>query len=211
MSNRVKLFVIVAALIAYGLLMRSCGINSVIKNTRTDTVVTVTQGDTVYIPEIVGVTNTITKTKFITQYDTLWAAGEIVTVTEVVDTAKLLADYYASRFYSDTQKLARGKVIISDTVNQNRIVGRRLQSFGTDTTITKTIVLRPPRKIVGFFTASAMGNFKNPIAGAGVGFGLKLPNDMTYQAEWKAMYGQRPMGEVRVMLPIRFKILPKMN
>jgi hypothetical protein len=211
MSNRVKFFLAGAIIAAIFLFGRSCGIQSVIKNTTTDTVITFTQGDTVYVPEFIGVANTIHQTKYITKYDTLWAAGEIVTVTELVDTARILQDYYASRFYSDTQNLARGKVIISDTVNQNRIVGRRLQSFGTDTTITKTIVLRPPRKMVGYFTMSAMGNFKKPIAGAGVGFGLKLPNDQTYQVEWKAVYGQRPMGEARVMFPIRFKILPKMD
>lgn len=211
MSNRVKFFLAGAIIAAIFLFGRSCGIQSVIKTAGTDTVVTVTKGDTVYVPELIGVTNTIHQTKYIAKYDTLWAAGEIVTVKEVVDTGKILQDYYVSRFYSDTQKLARGKVIIQDTVNQNRIISRRLQSFGTDTTITKTIVLRPPRKIVAYLTGSVMGNFKNPISGTGMGFGLKLPNDMTYQGEVKLVNGFRPMGEIRVMFPIRFNnpLVPK--
>jgi len=201
-NNRLKFFLAGAAIAAIFLFGRSCGIKSVIKNTTTDTVVTFTKGDTVYIPEFVGVTNTIHETK----YDTLYGAGEIITKT---DTIEIVNDYLSSRFYSDTQKLKRGSIIIHDTVTQNRIISRRLQSFGTDTTITKTIVLRPPRNLVGYFTMSAMGNFRTPFGGIGIGVAVKTPNDKVYQVEWKYMNNRRPMGEVRVMLPIKFRLLPK--
>jgi hypothetical protein len=199
-NDKILLTLAIIAAICLFLLGRCNGIKSVTKQTITDTVVTVLKGDTVYVPEFVGVTNTIKEIKYITNYDTLWPAPEVFVK---IDTVKVLGDYFLTRTYSDTQTIPRGKIIITDEITKNRIASRRLQSFITDSFITKTVVLKPPRKMVGYFTMSAMGNLKNPGYGVGIGFGLKMPKDMIYQVEYKAVQGERPMVEGRVMLPIR--------
>lgn len=142
-----------------------------------DTVVTYVKGDTVYVPEIIGVTNTIYKDKWYTVHDTL---ETFETIIKPADTAKILKDYYATRFYSDTQKLVRGNVIISDSVTRNRITSRRLQSFGTDTTITNTITLTAPKRIILFFGVNAIGSLKDPFHMAGVDLTLKGKNDRMF-------------------------------
>lgn len=199
--NWYKIGIFAAIIAAMFLLGRSCGIKSVLKNEGVDTTVRKDSVVIAYIPIPIAIRYDSISYKHTTEYVTLYGAPEII--IEPVDTANILKDYYASRFYSDTQRLKRGLAIITDTVNRNRITGRRLTITGTDTTITRTIVLKPPRRIVGYLTGSIMGNFKNPISGAGIGFGVKMPNDMTYQMEYKVVNGYRPMIEGRVMFPIR--------
>lgn len=186
-----------AALFLWG---RSCGIGSVLKQTHIDTVVKFVKGDIVYTPEFVGVSNTIYEPKIVTVHDTL---ETFETRVDTVLAVQLYPDYMDVKFYSDTQRLARGTVIIQDTVTQNRIQRRRLQTFGTDTTITKTVVLKPPRNMVGYFTTSLLGNNFNPLDGIGGGFALKTKNDMIYGAEAKFIRGKRVLYEARLSLPIR--------
>lgn len=203
-SQKISAVVYVGAVVALMFWARSCGIKSVMKATGSDTVVI---RDTVkipeYVPEIIGVTNTIyVKGKPYAVHDTL---NTLEVRIDPADTAAILADYNATRLYSDTQRLNRGTVIIDDAVSRNRITGRKLTVTGTDTTITNTITLKQPKRFVGYFTASVAGNLQTPLAGAGGGFALKLPNELIFGAEWKLLRNNRPMGELRLMLPIRLK------
>lgn len=113
----------------------------------------------------------------------------------------LVKDYISKKYYS----LDTFGVKVEDTVSQNRIIGRGLTITRTDTIITNTIVLTPPRHIVGYFTLSAAGNKQDPLSGAGAGFSLKLPNETIFGIEAKTVMGNRPMAEFRISLPIRFK------
>ena len=66
------------------------------------------------------------------------------TITEHVDTAKILADYFAKRFYSDTIKIdSLGYIAIQDTINKNKITSRQhtknYRIPKITTTIEKTI------------------------------------------------------------------------
>lgn len=197
--NYWKLGVIAAIMVALFLLGRSCGIRSVIKTTGSDTIVrhdTVVREyrvsadtiiySTVYRPVI------IRDTSF--QYDVL---------IEPVDTAGILADYYAARFYSDTQALTRGVIVISDSVTQNRIIARRLTASGTDTTITRTITLTPPRRLVGYLDLTGMGGRHD--FGAGIGFSLKLPSDRSYGVGVSYLWNGKMMYYGRASIPIRLK------
>lgn len=204
-KNKIVWVVIAAGLIGLFLLGRSCGIKSVTKNTGRDTV-TVTHADTVPgTPKLVGIRYDSLIYRYRDTgsrwYDTLWGVAEVI--INPVDTAALLADYYASRFYKDSQTIKGATVVINDTVSRNRITGRQIILNRTDTTITNTITLRPPKRIVGYFTTSVAGSFSQPFGSAGVGLGLKMPSDHVIQAEWKYMQTGKPMGEVRVMWPIR--------
>jgi hypothetical protein len=136
-------------------------------------------------------------------WDTLWGVPEVI--IEPVDTAAILKRFNSIAYYKDVRDTGRASITILDTVTQNRIQGRSVKVVFSDTAKVTTIVKTLPRKIVAYLTGSVMGNFKNPLFGTGMGFGLKLPNDMTYQGEVKLVNGSRPMGEIRVMFPIRIK------
>lgn len=202
--NKWKWGAIAAVIIAMFFLGRCNGIRSVIKNTGRDTVIHKDSIRIAYIPVPVSVRydSLIYTPGKAGTLDTIWAPPEVI--IDPVDTAAILKDYYAARIYSDTQRLTRGQVVIDDTVSRNRITGRGLKVTGTDTTITVTTVLKPPRRMVGYFTLSAMGNPKQPLGGAGAGFALKLPSERVYQVEYKIIQGNRPAFEARVFFPIRF-------
>lgn len=168
-----------------------------------DTVITQSKTDTVYEPEFVGVANTVYVPKIL--HDTLEIDGEPVTntVIEHVDTSAILSRYYQKVFYSDTQRLSRGTVIISDSVYTNRIISRRLQTSNTDTTINNTITLSQPKKLILYFNAESLGNLQQPFYGAGIGLGLKGKNDVIFDAKYWLFRGQKPMYSGGVSLPIR--------
>ena len=79
----------------------------------------------------------------------VYIPGEIIyipgpTITEHVDTAKILADYFAKRVYSDTIKMdSLGYIAIQDTVNKNKLIARQhtknYRIPKVTTTIEKTI------------------------------------------------------------------------
>lgn len=207
-SQKITLFVGIAAAVALFLMGRCNGIQSVTKRTGIDTTISHDSAVIAWIPIPIIVKHDTTiyrdKIRYLEKWDTLWGLGPEVVKNEIPQSIQDdLKDYYATRFYSDTQILKRGKAIINDTVYRNRIAGRQLQLFGTDTTINKVTVLRPPKRAIGYFTLSAMGNPSQPLMGAGTGFGLKLPNDMIYQGEVKLVMGHRPVFEGRVMFPIK--------
>jgi hypothetical protein len=134
-----------------------------------DTVLIIEKHDSTYRPQIVNITNPVTYKPYLVT-DTLWGS-------EPTDTAAILAKYYQKVFYSDTQKLSRGKIIISDTVSRNRIESRRLQTFNTDTTITNTITLTQPKRLVVYIGGSVIGNQQHPLYLAGPDLSIKWRDD----------------------------------
>ena len=72
--------------------------------------VTVTKETKVYVPKI----------KYVTKV-------RIDSFPIPIDTAAILADYYAEKYYDDEQELDSLYLIISDTVTQNSIVGRQIR------------------------------------------------------------------------------------
>lgn len=61
----------------------------------------------------------VPKVKYVTKID-------IDTFSTPIDTATILADYYAVRTYEDTQVLDSLDLTITDTVSQNQILGRKI-------------------------------------------------------------------------------------
>ena len=162
------------------LFIRSCNLGCGLRRpSRSDTIsikrdtVWIHEGrDTIYQPIPLMVTNTIYKPLYKT--DTI----EITNV-DPTDTAAILARFYQMVYYSDTQVNKYGKIIIQDSITQNRIKNRR---FITDMNIpeaTNTITIRDKR-VVGYFGASMIGSPITPLYAAGVDFSLKLRNDRIY-------------------------------
>lgn len=74
-----------------------------------------------------------------------------VEVPATVDTAKILANYFAKNIYIDTLKLrdSLGHVIVEDTISQNTIFGRRYTANVRKQVITNTVTISaPPLKAV---------------------------------------------------------------
>lgn len=92
-----------------------------------------------------------------------------------VDTAAILAAYFAKVYYSDTAKVKWGSVFIRDTLTQNRIVGRSVMTDFHIPTITNTVTrTEPPRGML----------FLGPDIGFGVGVSAawKTKSDHLYSA-----------------------------
>ena len=96
--------------------------------------VTIEKEYPVYVPKI----------KYVTKVD-------IDTFSTPIDTAAILADYYAIRTYEDTQVLDSLDLTITDTVSQNQIVGRKIAYNFTypRKTIKETIYLNQRELYVG--------------------------------------------------------------
>lgn len=209
MKWRERLFWIALAVIIF-LFLRSCGQGCGIfkrtsNNTDTisvkiDTVFVKVKADTQYVPEIIGVTNTIHVTKYL--HDTL---TEFEVRIDPTDTAAILQRFYQKVFYSDTQNVKTyGSIIIQDSVTQNRITSRRLQTNLSIPEVTKTITLRD-RRTIGYIGFSAMGDPDNIIYALGADFSLKLKNDKIFSIGANYTRNDVLYYEAAFKLPIRLK------
>jgi hypothetical protein len=136
---------LIVVLIVVIFLMRSCSG----KDTPTepqiirDTIieyVTIEKTYPVYVPKV----------KYVTKVD-------IDTFSTPIDTATILADYYAIKTYEDKQVLDSLNLVITDTISQNQIKSRKISYTFTypQTTIRETIILNK-REL--YFGIGATGN-----------------------------------------------------
>lgn len=193
---------IAAVLITLFLLGRSCGIKSVVKRTGSDTVVVVSRDAVAMQPVVVRVSDSFYvagKPYPVIRY----VEGAPVVIIEPVDTSAILADYYRTALYDTTIALKRGTARLQDTVTRNRIAGRSIQITGTDTTITRTITLTPPRRLVGYLDLAVMGGRHD--LGASAGFSLKLPSDRVYGVGVSYLWNGKLVYYGRASIPIRLK------
>lgn len=143
---------------------------------RRDTVWVHEGRDTVYQPQIITVTDTRTNTVYrpVTHTDTLWATEVLPT-----DTAAIIARFYQKAFYSDTQRVKYGKVIINDSVHQNRITYRNFVADLNVPEVTNTITVAQKRNVV-YLDFAGMGTISSPLYALGGGLTLKNKQDKLY-------------------------------
>jgi hypothetical protein len=129
---------LIAVLVIIILIQRSCSgpvepIERIIRDTIIE-YVTIEKEYPVYVPQV----------KYVTKVD-------IDTFSTPIDTAAILADYYAIRTYEDTQVLDSLDLTITDTVSQNQILGRKIAYNFTypRKTIKETIYINPREFYVG--------------------------------------------------------------
>lgn len=165
-----------------------------------DTVFVEVKGDTVYVPELIGVSNTI--------YQTRWKTDTLETFEvriDPADTAAILARCNQTAFYSDTRWVgAYGLVTINDTISQNRIVSRGFSHDLKIPEVTKTITVRD-RRTVGYIGVSAMGNEGQPLHSLGLDFSLKLKSDYIIGVGAKFTKSGQMYYEAQFKTPIRLK------
>lgn len=177
---------IITVLVAVILLMRNCSgpITPTEPRIERDTVVeyvTIEKEVPVYKPQI----RTVIKTR-------------IDTFTTPIDTAAILADYYAVKTYEDTQVLDSLDITITDTVSQNQILGRKIAYNFTypRSTITEKIYLNQRELYYGIgLGGGAENNYfggellfrnkKNQAYGLGVGINSKFQPAVIGRIYWK--------------------------
>lgn len=136
-----------------------------------------------------------TKPIVITKYDTIveiknivkYKRGEsipfvvldtIVKIDEVHDTIRIMSDYNRVYAYYDTLKLDSAQyVYVSDTISQNKILGRGYGGHFVDKTIRiETTKIMPPKFAVYW---GVLGDYREFDKKVGFGFGLafKMPKN----------------------------------
>lgn len=183
-NSHVKYILIITILLLVIIWMRKCGPGRTIKMvTKTDTV-RVTFRDTVYKTKQIPYTIVYRDTLLRFIDDTLY-------IVEPVDTAQILTDYFARRYYIDTSQVKGGLVIIYDTVSENRIMGRSLYFTGKETIVTNTITgykEYPNRlRLLGGF--QVFGNKTNPLAGIGGSILLQTRDYKSFTAGVSFIHG----------------------
>lgn len=167
------------------------------QNTRIDTVIRKVEiSKPVYIPRI----DTIYRPKLTYKFDTLYLA-----LLEGVDTAAILKDYFSTVVYKDTQNIDYGKIFITDTVSQNRIMARKLSTNLNIPTITKTTVLsQPKRNILSIVVAGQYyTGFSNVAIGGG--FQYKLRSDAGFGGQVLFDPAGNKIYQLQLIYPIKLK------
>lgn len=205
--NKERIFWI-AAIVLILIFLRTCG-NSIFKPkptviTKTDTITKyiVSVTDTQYIPEIVGVTNTIYDTTIV--HDTL---TNFEVRIDPADTAAILQRYFQVVNYSDTQKVDYGSVIIQDAVTENRIKNRRLITSLTIPEKTITIT-KEVKRTIGYLGFSGMGSAADPFYSVGADLSLKFKSDKIFGVGVQYDKNGVLYYQGRFALPIRLKKAP---
>lgn len=203
-DNRIVFGVSVLAVAAVFLWGRSCGVKSVItKAGRVDT--TYLKPDTIR--------TTVTK-EVLKPYAVLVKGqdGKIVHDTTFIekplpeDTLGAYLDYFRTYAYSYQERLRYGLLTVDDTISQNMILGRSV-TFLADSipVVTKTVLIQQPKKLVLYIGASAFGNPKDLLYGAGIDFSLKGLNDKQYGVGITYTKGNNLYYGINYRIPIRLK------
>lgn len=162
-----------------------------------DTIWLSQKSDTVYIPEIIGVTNTIRETNWV--HDTLETFEVRI---DPADTAAILKRYYQKVAYSDTQNIQYGNIVINDTVTQNRIVSRGLELNQSLPLVKEITILLKERNQI-WIGANAMTDLGKLYIGSELM--LKTKSNIAYSGG--VMIGQdgKPLytGGVKVLIRLR--------
>lgn len=112
--------------------------------------------------------------RILNKTDTLFRENFVVSF---VDTLAILADYFATRFYSDTNYTKYGPIVIQDSITQNRIKFRRmLTNFNLPMTQTQNILNPAKNQIYIGLSAGSNGQ----TIGLGPEFLLKTKLDHIY-------------------------------
>ena len=129
----------------------------------------------------------VVKTKVVTKkgediYHEVIVEKEVIIPT-VIDTAALLKDYYSKVLYKDVLVLpdSLGTVAVTDTISQNRILGRTFNASVTQRTIKETTIVKEPAKTQLYYGLNAGFNKEDYVSAVGGGLILKTKKDKIYQ------------------------------
>lgn len=129
----------------------------------------------------------IIKTKVVTKkgediYHEVIVEKEVIIPT-IIDTVALLKDYYSKVLYKDVLVLpdSLGTVAVTDTISQNRILGRTFNANVTQRTIKETTIVKEPARNQVYYGLNAGFNKEDYVSAIGAGVILKTKKDKIYQ------------------------------
>ena len=106
-----------------------------------------------------------------------------VQIPAVIDTVALLKDYYSKVLYKDVLVLpdSLGTVALTDTISQNRILGRTFNANVRERTIREELIVKEPAKTQLYYGLNGVFNKADLVSAVGVGLILKTKKDKIYQ------------------------------
>jgi hypothetical protein len=129
----------------------------------------------------------IVKTKVVTKkgediYHETIVEKEVI-IPAVIDTAALLKDYYSKVLYKDVLVLpdSLGTVAVTDTISQNKILGRTFNASVKQRTIKETMIVKEPAKTQLYYGLNGGFNKADVVTSIGAGLILKTKKDKIYQ------------------------------
>jgi hypothetical protein len=99
-----------------------------------------------------------------------------------IDTAALLKNYYSKVLYKDVLVLpdSLGTVSVTDTISQNRILGRTFDAKVRERTIREELIVKEPAKNQVYYGLNAGFNKEDYVSAIGAGIILKTKKDKIY-------------------------------
>lgn len=129
----------------------------------------------------------IVKTKVVTKkgediYHETIVEKEVL-IPAVVDTMALLKDYYSKVLYKDVLVLpdSLGTVAVTDTISQNRILGRTFDAKVKERTIKETLIVKELPKTQVYYGFTGGFNKADVVSNIGGGLLVKTKKDKIYQ------------------------------
>lgn len=129
----------------------------------------------------------VVKTKVVTKkgediYHETIVEKEVIIPT-IIDTAALLKDYYSKVLYKDVLVLpdSLGTIAITDTISQNKILGRTFNASVKERTIKETMIVKEPAKTQLYYGLNGGFNKADLVSAVGAGLILKTKKDKIYQ------------------------------
>ena len=129
----------------------------------------------------------VVKTKVVTKkgsdiYHETIVEKEVVIPT-IVDTQALLKDYYSKVLYKDVLVLpdSLGTVSVTDTISQNKILGRTFDAKVKERTIKETLIVKELPKTQVYYGFTGGFNKADVVSNIGGGLLIKTKKDKIYQ------------------------------
>jgi hypothetical protein len=106
-----------------------------------------------------------------------------VFIPAVIDTAALLKDYYSKVLYKDVLVLpdSLGTVAVTDTISQNKILGRTFNASVKQRTIKETTIVKELPKTKVFYGLEGGFNKADFVSSVGAGVLINTKKDKIYQ------------------------------
>jgi hypothetical protein len=129
----------------------------------------------------------VVKTKIVTKkgsdiYHETIVEKEVV-IPAIVDTQALLKDYYSKVLYKDVLVLpdSLGTVSVTDTISQNKIMGRTFDAKVKERTIKETLIVKELPKTQVYYGFTGGFNKADVVSNIGGGLLIKTKKDKIYQ------------------------------
>ena len=129
----------------------------------------------------------VVKTKVVTKkgsdiYHETIIEKEVV-IPAIVDTQALLKDYYSKVLYKDVLVLpdSLGTVSVTDTISQNKILGRTFDAKVKERTIKETLIVKELPKTQVYYGFTGGFNKADVVSNIGGGLLIKTKKDKIYQ------------------------------